>query len=79
MEFTDIMEIINDFPCTGNIVFDYLFMGLMLFEYFFLWCIIKIFEYPILTVIAVIAYVFWRAVETRSKIDIWGNLWKWRR
>ena len=79
MEFADIMETAKEFQGTGNIVFDYLFMGLILFQCFFLWCMIKIIEYPILTAIAVIAYIFWRAVDTRSRIDIRGNLWKWRR
>ena len=78
MEFADIMETVKEFPSTGNIVFDYLFMGLILAECFFLWCMIKIIEYPILTAIAVVAYIFWRAVDTRSRIDIRGNLWKWR-
>ena len=77
MEFADIMETVKEFSSTGNIVFDYLFMGLILFQCFFLWGMIKIIEYPILTAIAVIAYIFWRAVDTRSQIDIRGNLWKW--
>ena len=79
MEFADIMEIVKEFPSTGNIVFDYFFVVFIFFYSFFLWGMIKIIEYPILTAIALVAYIFACAVDTRSKIDIRGNLWKWRR
>lgn len=35
MEFADIMETAKEFSSTGNIVFDCLFMGLILAECFF--------------------------------------------
>ncbi len=80
MEFMEIIEITKNCSIdTGNIVFDYLFIVFMFFQCFFLWCMIKIIEYPILTAIAVSAYIFARAVDTRAKIEIRGNLWKWGR
>ena len=44
----EIIETIDSFPSTGNVVFDYLFMGLMLFVQAYIWCIDKILKYPIL-------------------------------
>ena len=79
MEFADIMETVKEFSSTGNIVFDYLFMGLILFQCFFLWCMIKIIEYPILTAIFLIVVLILAIINRTIETEIRGNLWKWRR
>lgn len=78
MEFADIMETAKEFSGTGNIVFDYLFMGLILAECFFLWCMIKIIEYPILTAIFLIVVLILAIINRTIETEIRGNLWKWR-
>lgn len=79
MEFAEIMETVKEFPSTGNIVFDYLFMGLILFLHTFIWCIDKIVKYPILTAIFLIIAFIFATINRTIKTEIRGNLWKWRR
>ena len=77
MEFADIMETVKEFPSTENIVFDYLFMGLILFLHTFIWCIDKIVKYPILTAIFLIIAFIFATINRTIKTEIRGNLWKW--
>ena len=79
MEFMEMMETVKEFPSTGNIVFDYLFMGLMIFLHAFIWCIDKIVKYPILTAIFLIIAFIFATINRTIKTEIRGNLWKWRR
>lgn len=79
MEFTDIMETVKEFPSTGNIVFDYLFMGLMLFMQALIWCVDKILKCPILTAIFLIVVLILAIINRTIETEIRGNLWKWRR
>lgn len=78
MEFMEIMKTVKEFPSTGNIVFDYLFMGLILFLHTFIWCIDKIVKYPILTAIFLIIAFIFATINRTIKTEIRGNLWKWR-
>ena len=80
MEFIEITEIIkNSSIDTGNIVFDYLFIGLILFLHVFIWCIDKIVTYPILTAIFLLIAFIFATINRTIKTEIRGNLWKWRR
>lgn len=78
MEFADIMETAKEFSGTGNIVFDYLFMGLMLFVQAYIWCIDKILKYPILTAIFLVVVFILAVINRTIETEIRGNLWKWR-
>lgn len=69
----------NEFPSTGNIVFDYLFMGLMLFMQALMWCVDKILKYPILTAIFLIVILILAIINRTIETEIRGNLWKLRR
>lgn len=79
MEFVDIMEMVKECPSTGNVVFDYLFMGLILFLHAFIWCIDKIVKYPILTAIFLVVAFILATINRTIVTEIRGNLWKWRR
>ena len=78
MEFADIMETVREFQGTGNIVFDYLFMGLMLFIQALIWCVDKILKYPILTTVFLVAVFILAVINRTIETEIRGNLWKWR-
>ena len=78
MEFMEMMETVKEFPSTGNIVFDYLFMGLMLFVQAYIWCIDKILKYPILTAIFLVVVFILAVINRTIDTEIRGNLWKWR-
>lgn len=72
------MDATNEFPSTGNIVFDYLFTALMLFLQAYLWCVDKILKYPILTAIFLVIVFILAAINRTIETEIRGNLWKWR-
>lgn len=72
------MDATNEFISTGNIVFDCLFMGLMLFVQGYLWCADKILKYPILTAIFLVIVFILAAINRTIETEIRGNLWKWR-
>lgn len=69
----------NEFISTGNIVFDYLFMGLMLFVQAYIWCIDKILKYPVVTAIFLVVVLILAIINRTIETEIRGNLWKWRR
>lgn len=74
----EIIETIDSFPSTGNVVFDYLFMGLVLFIQAYIWCIDKILKYPILTAIFLVVVFILAVINRTIDTEIRGNLWKWR-
>lgn len=74
----EIIETIDSFPSTGNVVFDYLFTGLMLFVQAYIWCIDKILKYPILTAIFLVVVFILAVINRTIDTEIRGNLWKWR-
>lgn len=74
----EIIETIDSFPSTGNVVFDYLFMGLMLFVQAYIWCIDKILKYPILTAIFLVVVFILAVINRTIDTETRGNLWKWR-
>lgn len=74
----EIIETIDSFPSTGNVVFDYLFMGLVLLIQAYIWCIDKILKYPILTAIFLVVVFILAVINRTIDTEIRGNLWKWR-
>ncbi len=63
---------------TGNCVVDFVLNCMVLIQLICIWCAEKILTSPILTALALIVILIICAINTMIKIEIRGNLWKWR-